>query len=90
MSIVPPDPASNKSAPPEWDDDWSDAPHRVDNARFTYRGQHHYQVTIKTDTHRVVVSVSPQGRSVRVWLDGFPMFEEPQPVREHIERQVRG
>jgi hypothetical protein len=71
-SIVDPPPDSKTDA----HDDWSDAPHRVDNVCFTHRGQHHYQVTVTTDTHRVAVSVSPQGRSVRVWLDGIPMQEE--------------
>ena len=59
------------------EDDWSDAPHRVDSVQFTHRGKHFYQVTVTTDAPRVVVSVSPQGRSVRVWLDGIPMQEEP-------------
>lgn len=77
MSIVDPGTDSKTYIP---GDDWSDAPHRVDNARFTYRGQHHYQVTVTTDAHRVTVSVSPQGRSVRVWLDGIPMQEEPAEV----------
>jgi hypothetical protein len=71
-------------------DDWSDAPHRVDNVCFTHRGQHHYQVTVTTDAHRVAVSVSPQGRSVRVWLDGIPMQEESAEVRRHVERAVDG
>jgi len=74
--MLDPGPDENTSL----DDDWSDAPHRVDNARFTYRGQNHYQVTVKTDAHRVTVSVSPQGRSVRVWLDGIPMQEEPAEI----------
>ncbi len=85
-NIMPPDPQND----PIPDDDWSDAPHRVDNVCFTHRGQNHYQVTVTTDAHRVVVSVSPQGRSVRVWLDGIPMQEEPAAVAEHIQRKVRG
>lgn len=72
------------------DDDWSDAPHSVEHVQFTHRGQHHYQVTVKTDAHRVTVSVSPQGRSVRVWLDGVPMQEEPAEVRRHLARVVDG
>lgn len=72
------------------DDDWADAPHSVQNVRFTHRGQHHYQVGIETDAHRVTVSISPQGRSVRVWLDGIPMQEEPAEVTRYIERAVDG
>lgn len=86
MSIVSPEPDSNSDSP----DGWSDAPHDVQNVQFTHRGQHHYQVTVKTDAHRVVVSVSPQGRSVRVWLDGIPMTEEPPAVREYVQRAVDG
>ena len=83
-SIVDPPPDDN----PEARDDWSDAPHTVENARFSYRGRHHYQVSIKTDAHRVTISVSPQGRSVRVWLDGVLMQEEPAEVARCIERAV--
>lgn len=83
---MPPVPDENETP----DDDWSDAPHRVDNVQFTHRGQHHYQVNISTDAHRVAVSISPQGRSVRVWLDGIPMTEEPAAVRQYVARAVDG
>lgn len=71
-------------------DDWSDAPHSVQNVQFTHRGLRHYQVTVKTDAHRVTVSISPQGRSVRVWLDGILMQEEPVEVAAHLARAVDG
>jgi hypothetical protein len=71
-------------------DEWADAPHTVDNIRFDHRGRAHYQVTVKTDAHRVTVSISPQGRSVRVWLDGIPMQEEPVEVGRYIARAVDG
>jgi len=87
VSIMPPDPDS-KLDTPRSDDDWADAPHRVDNVQFTHRGRHNYQVNIVTDAHRVTVSISPQGRSVRVWLDGVPMQEEPAEVGRFIGRQV--
>ena len=85
-SILEQDPESNTDSL----DEWSDAPHTVQSVQFTHRGQHHYQVEVRTDSHRVTVSISPQGRSVRVWLDGIPMQEEPAEVARHIERAVRG
>ena len=81
---------SSLTQPDESDDDWADAPHRVDNIQFTHRGRHHYQVNITTDTHRVSVAISPQGRSVRVWLDGIPMQEEPAELARHLDRAVDG
>jgi allantoicase len=88
-SIVEQDPDDNPNTPDE-SEQWADCPLTAQTVRMEIRGKHYYTVRVKTPSHDVQVYVSPQGRSVRVWLDGVPMQEEPAEVARYIERAVDG
>lgn len=80
MSII--DPADDSNSSP--DSPWVDCPLTAETLRFEMRGKHYYTVRVKTETHEVQVYVSPQGRSVRVYLDGAMMSEEPAELHDKL------
>jgi hypothetical protein len=80
VSIVSPEPDSNTEPP----DGWGDCPLTAETLRFEMRGKRYYTVRVKTASHTVNVYVSPQGRSVRVYLDGIPMSEEPPELTDRL------
>lgn len=61
---------------------WSDCPLTAQTLRWEMRGKRYYAVRVKTGTHECTVYVSPQGRSVRVYLDGVLMSEEPSELHD--------
>lgn len=79
-SIVEQDTDSN----PEPSDEWADCPLTAETLRWEMRGKRYYTVRVKTETHTVQVYVSPQGRSVRVYLDGIAMSEEPPELTSRL------
>jgi hypothetical protein len=81
---MPPDPDSKLDTPAP-DPDWADSPLTAQTLRFEMRGKRYYAVQVKTATHDVKVYVSPQGRSVRVYLDGIPMSEEPPELTDRLK-----
>jgi hypothetical protein len=66
------------------DDDWADCPLIAQTLRMEMRGKRYYTVRVKTPKHDVSVYVSPQGRSVRVYLDGALMSEEPAELHKRL------
>lgn len=88
MSIVSREADDNPNAPDE-SPEWGDCPLTAVTYRYEMRGKRYYTVNVKTDHHRVAVYVSPQGRSVRVYLDGALMSEELAELHERLVRGVR-
>jgi hypothetical protein len=75
------------TAPPGDDDpaaEWADCPLTAQMIRAVIRGKRYYTVQVKTVAHEVKVYVSPRGRSVRVYLDGVPMSEEPPELTDRL------
>jgi hypothetical protein len=64
--------------------DWADCPLIAQTVRMEMRGKRYYTVRVKTPSHEVSVYVSPQGRSVRVYLDGALMSEEPVELHKRL------
>ena len=81
--MIAPSPDDNPNAPDE-SAEWGDCPLTAVTHRMEMRGKHYYSVNIKTDHHQVAVYVSPQGRSVRVYLDGALMSEEPAELHDKL------
>ena len=76
--------------PPTSDEDqtdspeWADCPLTAQTLRWEMRGKRYYTVRVETETHQVHVYVSPQGKSVRVYLDGALMSEEPAELHNRL------
>lgn len=70
---------------PDEEHEWADCPLIAQTVRMEMRGKHYYTVRVKTLFHEVQVYVSPKGRSVRVYLDGDMLSEEPPELHAKLQ-----